>query len=103
MLRSGCRDSNPGPPEPHSGTLPDCATPRVMRSIRKCMCSTAMESLSPSGARLQRRRRRSPDRYARQRDMERAPALAIALRPYAPAVAVHDLLADVEAKPPPRL
>jgi hypothetical protein len=26
--RSGCRDSNPGPPEPHSGTLPGCATPR---------------------------------------------------------------------------
>src|SRR5947207_3050598 len=27
--RSGCRDSNPGPPEPHSGTLPGCATPRT--------------------------------------------------------------------------
>src|SRR6266498_499875 len=25
---SGRRDSNPGPPEPHSGTLPDCATSR---------------------------------------------------------------------------
>ena len=26
--RSGWRDSNPRPPEPHSGTLPGCATPR---------------------------------------------------------------------------
>ena len=25
---SGRRDLNPGPPEPHSGTLPDCATSR---------------------------------------------------------------------------
>ena len=33
--RSGCRDSNPGPPEPHSGTLPGCATPRK-RVISRC-------------------------------------------------------------------
>src|SRR5260370_36149242 len=27
-LWAGRRDLNPGPPEPHSGTLPDCATSR---------------------------------------------------------------------------
>ncbi len=29
---SGCRDSNAGPPEPHSGALPSCATPRPVES-----------------------------------------------------------------------
>lgn len=32
--QSGCRDSNPGPPEPHSGTLPGCATPRKRRDLK---------------------------------------------------------------------
>src|SRR3989442_14380250 len=36
---------------------------------------------SASCARLHRVRRRPPDRYARQRDVERASAFAIALRP----------------------
>src|SRR5687768_7678359 len=35
---SGRRDLNSGPPEPHSGTLPDCATSRpdaaVLRGLR---------------------------------------------------------------------
>src|SRR5262249_58780591 len=32
---SGRRDSNPGPPEPHSGTLPDCATSRPVRGFEQ--------------------------------------------------------------------
>ena len=47
--------------------------------------------------------RRPPDRYARQRDVEGASAFAVALRPDASAVAIHDLLTDVEAEPHPRL
>jgi hypothetical protein len=31
---SGCRDSNAGPPEPHSGALPSCATPRRVLTAR---------------------------------------------------------------------
>src|SRR2546425_10688653 len=54
------------------------------------------------GARL-RRPRRPPDRYARQSYVEGASAFAIALRPDPSAVAIHDLLADVEAEPHPRL
>ena len=32
-LQSGRGDLNPGPPEPHSGALPDCATPRCRKRI----------------------------------------------------------------------
>ena len=37
LPQSGRRDLNPGPPEPHSGALPDCATPRCTGAkIREC-------------------------------------------------------------------
>ncbi len=31
--KSGRRDSNPGPPAPKAGALPDCATPRTASAI----------------------------------------------------------------------
>src|SRR5262245_22185026 len=37
---SGRLDSNQRPPEPHSGALPDCATPRPLQ----CYCSAAHRS-----------------------------------------------------------
>src|SRR5205823_14287927 len=43
--RSGWRDSNPRPPEPHSGTLPGCATPR--KSNRDVKSSGALHSVAP--------------------------------------------------------
>src|SRR5437667_8813514 len=33
LLKSGRRDLNPRPPEPHSGALPDCATSRTTRRV----------------------------------------------------------------------
>ena len=37
LCQSGRGDLNPGPPEPHSGALPDCATPRCTGAkIREC-------------------------------------------------------------------
>jgi hypothetical protein len=46
---SGCRDSNPGPPDPQSGALPGCAT---SRSYRRTL---APWHLAPTFATLARR------------------------------------------------
>jgi hypothetical protein len=34
VTQSGRRDSNPGPPAPKAGALPDCATPRTSHEVQ---------------------------------------------------------------------
>ena len=50
---SGRRDSNPGPPEPHSGTLPDCATSRpegAFEQARRAMSNARVVAASSESA-----------------------------------------------------
>ena len=44
LTQSGRRDSNPRPPEPHSGALPDCATSRLPRQ-----CCDFSKDTRPAG------------------------------------------------------
>ena len=40
VTESGRRDSNPGPPAPKAGALPDCATPRLSDNNLDAPCRT---------------------------------------------------------------